>query len=152
MDREVRGGSGGRAPAKAVPGASVPVRTNRRYGAVAAATPLDRDLTFGHLAASEGGYHSLASRAEGPAFSAAAAAAAGGGERTGGLAQLLRRVVVGGIVVTLFAAAVSTLYGGQQISSSEPGVRGVSAEYPKMAAEVSAEVSHTLAFLCFLFC
>lgn len=111
MDREARG-------------SSPPLRMkSQRYGAVRADTPLNRDLTFEYVAASEQRYCSLPSRAAGDSGGA------------GGFAQLLRRVVVGGVVITLFAAAVSTLYGGR--ASSEPGVRGEL--YPEMAAEVSIE-------------
>ena len=130
MSREVRGGSAaGRAStAQAAPAApSAPVRKSRRYGAVTAATPLNRDLSFDHMAAaSEQGYLSLPRTAEEPT-------SAEGGR---GCARLLRRVVVGCVVITLFAAAVSTLYGGQ--TSSESGVRGVLS--PKMTAEVSTEM------------
>lgn len=130
MSREVRGGSAaGRAStAQAAPAApSSPVRKSRRYGAVTAATPLNRDLSFDHMAAaSEQGYLSLPRTAEEPT-------SAEGGR---GCARLLRRVVVGCVVITLFAAAVSTLYGGH--TSSESGVRGVLS--PKMAAEVSTEM------------
>lgn len=132
MGREVRGSSAAaRAPTtKAAPAAtSAPVRKSRRYGALTAATPLNRGLSFDHVAAaSEQGYCSLPSSREGPI------SAEGGGR--GCARRLLRRVAVGAVVITLFAAAVSTLYGGR--ASSESGVGGVS--YPKMAAEVSAEL------------
>lgn len=120
MGREVRGSSA------SAPGA-LPPRANRRYGAVTSSTPLNRDLTFEHMAESEQGYCSLASKMEEPVTA-----------RRGGLGQLLRRVVVGAVVITFFAAAVSTVFGGRTVATAESGVRGAVAEYPKMAAEVRA--------------
>eukprot|EP00903_Cladosiphon_okamuranus_P009855 g9365.t1 len=127
MGREVSGSG------VAKPASSAPLRTKgRRYGSVTAGTPLSRDLTFHHVAASEQGYSSLpGSRA---AAEEPSAGSVGGGGTAGGFAQLLRRVVLGGVVITLFAAAVSTLFDGRD--ASESAVRGVI--HPEMQAEEPA--------------
>lgn len=128
MGREVGGSNAARAPARAAPFGSVPIRQNRRYGAVTSASSLlSRDLSSDHLAASEHGYCSLARKAEEPL--------SGGGGVWCGLTPPVRRVVGGAVVVIFFAAAVWTLYSG--LTPSESGVREAVAGYPKMVSEVS---------------